>query len=48
MVRIAIDLKLFSILKEGEKALGQLIETKKAERVLLSRSSKLLKPVCLH
>ena len=38
-VRIAIDLKLFSILKEGEKSLSQLIEATKAESVLLSKLS---------
>ncbi|CAG8971541.1 hypothetical protein HYALB_00005437 [Hymenoscyphus albidus] len=37
-VRIAIDLKLFSILKDGEKSFDQLVEATKASPVLLGRS----------
>ncbi|CAG8960248.1 hypothetical protein HYFRA_00012768 [Hymenoscyphus fraxineus] len=37
-VRIAIDLKLFSILKDGEKTFDQVVEATKASPVLLGRS----------
>lgn len=36
-IRIAIDLKLFSILKEGDKTLDELVEATHATPVLLSR-----------